>query len=65
MSIKDEKLAPLLKRIDMSKVSADKEELKLQIDSVYEEIKKARKEALSEIVKAYKLICILCRQSLD
>jgi hypothetical protein len=56
VSIKDKKLAPLLKCLNMSKVSVDKEELKPQIDSVNEEIKKARKEALHEIVKAYELL---------
>ena len=58
VSIKDEKLGPLLKRINMSKVSADKEALKLQIDSVKEEMQKARKEAQMESVKAYELIWV-------
>ena len=58
VSIKDEKLGPLLKHINMSKVSADKEAMKLEIDSVKEEKQKAGKEAQTEIVKAYKLICV-------
>ena len=55
--LKDEKLGPLLKCLNMSKVNADKEDLKLQITSVKEEMQNARKEALAEIVKAYELIC--------
>ena len=56
--LKDEKLGPLLKCLNMSKVNADKEDLKLQITSVKEEMQKARKELLNKIVKAYELICV-------
>ena len=42
----------------LSKASKlEKEELKVQITTVKEEMQKARKEALAEIVKAYKLSC--------
>ena len=58
MSIKDEMLEPLLKKLNMSKVNVKKEDLRLQITSVKEDMQKARKEALNEIVKAYKLSCV-------
>ena len=43
VELKDSKLGSLLKRLNMSKVSADKKKLKLQVDSVKEEMQKARK----------------------
>ena len=58
VELKDEKLGPLLKKLNMSKVNSEKEDLRLQITSVKEDMQKARKEALNEIVKAYKLSCV-------
>ena len=57
-NIKYDKLGPLLKHLNMSKFNTEKEELKLQITSVKEEVQKARKEAFTEIVKAFELICV-------
>ena len=56
VELKDEKLGPLLKKLNMSKVNSEKEDLRLQITSVKEDMQKARKEALNKIVKAYELI---------
>ncbi len=54
--LKDSKLGPLTKRLNMSKLNVEKEELKLQIASVKEEMKKTRIKALMDIIKAYELI---------
>jgi hypothetical protein len=56
--LKGNKLGPLAKRLNMSKLNVNKEDLKLQITSVKEDMQKARKEALADIVKAYKLMCV-------
>ena len=42
----------------MSKVNVKKEDLRLQITSVKEEMQKVRKEAQAENVKAYELMCV-------
>ena len=49
VNFKDEKLGPLLKKLNMSKLNAEKEDLKLQIASVKDEMQKARKEALEKL----------------
>ncbi len=52
-----EQLGPLNSALKSEASKSEKEELKLQITSVKEEMQNARKEALAEIVKAYELIC--------
>ena len=49
VNLKDEKLGPLLKKLNTSKLNAEKEDLKLQIASAKDEMQKARKEALEKL----------------
>jgi hypothetical protein len=57
-AIRDDKLGPLYTKLNMSKVNVEKEDSKKQIESVTEDVLKAKKEAQGIIVKTYKLICI-------
>jgi hypothetical protein len=56
--IKDNKLGPLYKKFNMSKVTAEKDTLKVEIETTKEDFQKAKKEAQAQIVKAYKLVCV-------
>ncbi len=51
-----EKVRPLYKKLNMSKNSQEKESLKKKIDITEKDLKKADKNTLKEIVKAYELI---------
>jgi hypothetical protein len=57
-TIKNNKLGPLYKKINTSKVNPEKEDLKKQIKTTKEDLLKAKKEAQGKIVKSYKLVCI-------
>ena len=56
LSLKDEKLDPFLKNLNISMFNAEEEDLKSHIASVKEEMQKAREKALAEIIKTYELI---------
>ena len=49
-------LGPLFSALKSKASKSEKEELKLQLTMVKEELQKAKKEALTEIWKAYELI---------
>ncbi len=53
----EEKVGPLYKKLNMSKNPQEKESLKKQIETTEKDLEKAEKKALTEIVKAYELIC--------
>ncbi len=55
--IKD-KIGPLRKKLNMSKSCKEKESLAQQIKTAEKELEKAKKLALTEIVKAYELFCV-------
>jgi hypothetical protein len=54
----DEKIRPLRKKLNMAKSNEEKESLKKKIKTTEKDLDKAKKTALTEIVKAYKLFCI-------
>ena len=51
-AVRDDKLGPHYKRLNMSKSNAEEEDLKKKIKSVKEEVLKAKKEAQGRIIKA-------------
>ena len=53
----EEKVGPLFKKLNMSKNPQKKESLKKQIDTTEKDLEKAKKKALTKIVKAYELFC--------
>ena len=55
---KDDKLGTLYKKFNVSKVTAEKDTLKEEIETVKEDFQKAKKETQAEIVKAYELVHI-------
>jgi hypothetical protein len=57
-AISNDKLGPLSKNLNMSKVNSEKKDLKKQIKTLKEDLTKAKKEAQGKIVKAYELICV-------
>jgi hypothetical protein len=57
-AIKDYKLGPLYKKFNASKVTAEKDTFKGEIETHKEDFQKAKKEAQAEIVKAYELVCV-------
>ena len=56
--IRDEKLGPLYKKLNMFKFNQEKEDLKKQFETTKENLQKAKKAATADIVKAYKLFRI-------
>jgi hypothetical protein len=58
LPLSSNKLGPLYKKLNTSKSCGEKEDLKKQIKKAKEDVLKAKKEALAEIVKAYELLCI-------
>ena len=53
-----DKLGPLYKKLNMSKFNQEKEDLNKQIKTTEEDLLKAKRGALAEIVKAYELLCV-------
>ena len=53
-----DKLGPLYKKLNMSKFNQEKEDLNKQIKTTEEDLLKAKRGALAEIVKAYELFCV-------
>jgi hypothetical protein len=53
-----EKIRPLCKKLNMSKSPEEKESLKKKIETTEKDLEKAKKTALTEIVKAYELFCV-------
>ncbi len=51
----EEKVGPLYKKLNMSKSPQEKESLKQKIETAEKDLEKAKKTALTEIVKAYEL----------
>jgi hypothetical protein len=54
----EEKVGPLYKKLNMSKLSEEKESLKKKIETTEKDLEKAKKTALMEIVKTYELFCV-------
>ena len=54
----EEKVGPLFKKFSMSKSPEEKESLKKKIETTEKDLEKAKKTALTEIVKAYELFCV-------
>ena len=54
----EEKIGPLYKNLNMSKSHEEKESLKRKIKTTEKDQEKAKKMALTEIVKAYELFCV-------